>query len=69
MAIDLLTDIQVSQTASRIEHNIEIVSPYITDQEYKVLKSNSYSMKTMDDYNLLNEALEDVAEQHHLQLH
>lgn len=69
LAIDLLTDIQVSQTASRIEHNIEIVSPYITDQEYKVLKSNSYSMKTMDDYNLLNEALEDVAEQHHLQLH
>lgn len=60
---------KVSQTASRIEHNIEIVSPYITDQEYKVLKSNSYSMKTMDDYNLLNEALEDVAEQHHLQLH
>ena len=69
LAIDLLTDIQVSQTASRIEHNIEIVSPYITDQEYKVLKSNSYSMKTMDDYNLLYEALEDVAEQHHLQLH
>ncbi len=69
LALDLLTDIQVSQTASRIEHNIEIVSPYITDQEYKVLKSNSHSMKTMDDYNLLNETLEDVAEQHHLQLH
>lgn len=45
-----------TQTTIKTLNNIEIVSPYIPDKEYKQLKSKFHSMQSRHDYeNLLNE--------------
>lgn len=40
----------INNTITRTINNIEIVSPYITDYEYKMLKSKYYSMDSREDY-------------------
>lgn len=51
-----------------LTNNIEIVSPYITDLEYKQLKSTFYSMENSEDYNELIESLSDIATEYSLKL-
>lgn len=41
----------INNTITRNINNIEIVSPYITDYEYKMLKFKYYSMDSREDYN------------------
>lgn len=48
--------------------NIEIVSPYISDVEYKQLKSTFYSIQTKDDYINFTEAINKIGEQYSLDL-
>ena len=66
---DLLLDVQVSNTSSAILQNIEIVAPYIDEHEYLLLKSDFYSMQTMDDLETLNESIEKIASINSLHLH
>lgn len=51
-----------------LTNNIEIVSPYITDVEYKQLKSNFHSIETQSDYNVLVEKLEIISDKYSLKL-
>lgn len=69
ISIDLLLDIQVSNTSNAILQNIEIVAPYIDDYEYLLLKSDFYSMQTMDDLEALNKSIEKIASINSLHLH
>ena len=48
--------------------NIEIVSPYISDLEYKYLKSKFHSMENRDDYNNLISELTVLGESYSLKL-
>ena len=48
--------------------NIEIISPYISDQEYKQLKSNFYSIQTKDDYIEFTETINTIGEEYSLNL-
>lgn len=48
--------------------NIEIVSPYIEDIEYKTLKSNFYSISSEDDFNNLTNELQSIAEENNIKL-
>lgn len=48
--------------------NIEIVSPYISDQEYKQLKSDFYTIEGKQDYDVLHDKLELIAENNELTL-
>lgn len=48
--------------------NIEIVSPYISDVEYKTLKSNFYSMDSKSDYDALMDNLNRIASNNSLKL-
>lgn len=49
-------------------NNMEIVSPYITDLEYKQLKSHFHSIETQSDYETLMEELETIADKYFLKL-
>lgn len=51
----------INNTITRITNNIEIVSPYITDYEYKMLKSKFYSMESRDDYDEICGLMEQYA--------
>lgn len=62
---------QISYVNSRISvltSNIEIVSPYISDLEYKHLKSNFHAMENRDDYNNLISELEVLGKNYSLKL-
>ena len=48
--------------------NIEIVSPYISDKEYKLLKSDFYLIETKADYLSLMQDLSNIAEHNNLTL-
>ena len=48
--------------------NIEIVSPYITDIEYKQLKSSFHLIKTQDDYEKLLDKIQDIADANKINL-
>lgn len=52
----------INNAITKATNNIEIVSPYITDIEYKQLKSDFYSIKNRDDYNALMDTLADIAD-------
>lgn len=58
----------IDSTVSRLTRNIEIVSPYISDQEYKNLKSAFYSMDSREDYTNLVNALEEISSEHGIEL-
>ena len=51
-----------------LTNNIEIVSPYISDAEYKQLKSKFHSMETQSDYGALMKELETIADEYSLKL-
>lgn len=51
-----------------LTNNIEIVSPYISDIEYKQLKSKFHSIETQSDYEALMERLKSIAEEYSLKL-
>lgn len=40
----------INNSITKVTNNIEIVSPYIEDNEYKMLKSKFYSMTSREDY-------------------
>lgn len=58
----------VDNTIIKLTSNIEIVSPYINDIEYKTLKSQFYSMKSGEDFIKLNYSLERIASKNHIVL-
>lgn len=58
----------IKTTATSLTNNIEIVSPYISDLDYKHLKSDFYSMSSRNDYNTLTETLNEIAIAHGLSL-
>lgn len=51
-----------------LTNNIEIVSPYISDAEYKQLKSKFHLMETQSDYYILMKELETIADEYSLKL-
>ena len=54
----------VNKKITVLTNNIDIVSPYITDFEYKKLISNFHTIKSSDDYSNLESALKVIAESH-----
>ena len=50
----------IHYTAMNILNQIEIVAPYISDQEYKEIKSDFYSMESKEDFEALTERLDSV---------
>ena len=66
--IDFAFDAQFASASKAMTYNIEIVSPYISDFEYKKLKSNFYSMSTYDEYAAIKSTLNEIAENNNLTL-
>lgn len=58
----------VNNLQTKTLSNIEIVSPYITDLEYKQLKSDFYSIETKKDYDTLVHSISNIAVDNHLKL-
>lgn len=48
--------------------NLEIISPYVSDLEYKELKSSFYSIETKEDYESFINTIKEIGEQHSLSL-
>lgn len=65
---DMCIDVQINNDSHRFLRNIEIVSPYVTDQEYKQLKSDFYSIDTITDYHDLSDQLDKIAESNNIKL-
>lgn len=57
-----------SITARDTLNNIEIVAPYITDTEYKQLRSDFFQMDSKSDFESIIRELASIAEEHNLQL-
>ena len=51
----------VNHTMIRLTNNIEIIAPYVTDEEYKYLKSDFTLMKNYNDFCELTNALNKYA--------
>lgn len=66
--LDTMYDSQVYSEAHSFLRNIEIVAPYISDEEYKAIKSNFYQMENIDDYNSLQNELDSIARKNNLKL-
>ena len=62
----MLTFINNCQTKTLC--NIEIVSAYISDEEYKQLNSYFYSITTKNEYDTLQEVLNNIADHYSLTL-
>lgn len=60
--------IYVNKTVTALTNNIEIVSPYISDLEYKKLKSAFHLMNSRADYDSLCDSLNKIADENQLQL-
>lgn len=58
----------ITRTVSTSLANIEIVSPYVTDTEYKTLKSEFYSMDSKEDYDTFCSHLEEISTVHNIDL-
>lgn len=56
------------EMAISMSANIEIVSPYISDNDYKILRSDFLSIRSKEDYKLLNNLLHSIAEDESLRL-
>lgn len=67
--IDLFVDLQISNASHFMLQNIEIVAPYMEEEDYLLLKSDYYSMKTMDDMENINDRLSHIASEYSLHLH
>lgn len=55
-------NVYIAKKVTVLTNNIEIVSPYISDMEYKQLKSDFHSIQTKKDYEDLTNSLAEVAE-------
>lgn len=58
----------VNTTITKLTNNIEIVSPYITDLQYKKLKSTFHSMSSRPDYDALVLSLDAIAKKNNIYL-
>lgn len=58
----------INHNVVRISNNIDIVSPYISIDEYNELKSMFYSMKSRDEYDQLCAKLDIIARDNRLEL-
>ncbi len=58
----------VTETALKLTNNIEIVSPYVSDLEYRQLKSEFHSMQSRSDYDNLVLKLDSIGSENHLRL-
>ena len=56
----------VNKAITSTTNNIEIVSPYISEEEYKYLKSDFHSIQTHEDFDILRETLDNIAQKHNL---
>lgn len=54
------------QTSKQTLRNIDIVAPYISDIEYKTLKSNFYRMDSKDDYIALTNQIQLIMDEYEL---
>ena len=57
----VLTTNFVNLTITRTTNNIEILAPYISDQDYKILKSNFHSISSRSDFDSLTNLLNKYA--------
>lgn len=64
----LIQQSYVTETALKLTNDIEIISPYISDLEYKQLKSDFHSMQSRFDYDNLVLRLETIGSENHLRL-
>lgn len=48
--------------------NLEIICPYISDLEYKKLKSSFYSIQTKKDYEIFTNTIEEIGDKYSLDL-
>lgn len=62
-------EVYIHNCISRTTANIEIVSPYISDYEYKMLNSRFHSLSSEEDYSSLTQDIKDIANQYGLFLH
>lgn len=51
----------INDNITKTTNNIEIVSPYLDDQEYKMLKSKFHTIKSKDDFDNLYSILKDYS--------
>lgn len=58
----------IHNKATMLTNNIEIVAPYVSDIEYKTLKSNFHSIQNQGDFNRLANELSRIANEHSLSL-
>ena len=58
----------INNTITRTTNNIEIVSPYISDYDYKMLKSKFYSMNSRTDFDYLYSLLEQYSQNANVEL-
>lgn len=61
-------NLAITSTATITLNNIEIVAPYISDMEYKTIKSQFYSMQSENDYITITTRLEEIAEENNIRL-
>lgn len=54
--------------AAQLTANIEIVSPYVSDKEYKQLKSDLFTIKSKEDYDKLSKSLNAIAIKNYISL-
>lgn len=63
----LLVDLSTTIAAETL-HNIDIIAPYVSDNQYKLFISDFYQMSSKDDYDALTSSLLDIAKQNGLSL-
>lgn len=61
-------EVYINSYIVSITNNIEIVSPYISDLEYKQLKSSFHAMQNRSDYDKINEMLLEISKKNCLTL-
>lgn len=66
--LSTMFQIYLSEVSSKALTRIEIAAPYISDQEYKQLKSNFYAIESKSDYDNLQRSLSNIFEENHLNL-
>ena len=63
-----LSDLYIYKQATTTYTNIEIVSPYISDQEYKALKSQFHLISNENDFDKLTLAIDNIAKRNSIEL-
>lgn len=58
---ELYTDYSICSLNSNFKHKMAIIEPYVTDREFKNLKSQWALMRTGADYKQINDKIEELA--------